>query len=155
MHAVHGRCKSCPRRRREVAATAPHHGPRARRHGRCILSGMPQKLLQWVGALFLVGLLAFQSRGMVLRTQPYAQAVLGAVACLLAPLLTLLSLASAGHQPVVGIGTIWQIAVMAGGGAVFTPALFGMLDWTARSLSYQPSPDTSFRPDREIKRSRQ
>ena len=43
---------------------------------------------------------------------------------------------------------------MTAGGAVATPIMFEFFDWCQRALGYQPRTETSFRPDREIRRDR-
>jgi hypothetical protein len=43
---------------------------------------------------------------------------------------------------------------MTAGGAVATPFIFALMDKCNRALGYQPTQETSFRPDREIKRGR-
>ena len=46
------------------------------------------------------------------------------------PLLTILLLLTAGKQPLLGWGTIWQWLVMTAGGAVATPFVFALFDWS-------------------------
>ena len=70
------------------------------------------------------------------------------------PLLTVLSLIWAGAEPLLGWWSLWQWFVMALGGAVLTPLCFFLFNWFNRAFSYQPQAETSFRPDREIKRDR-
>jgi len=43
---------------------------------------------------------------------------------------------------------------MALGGAAATPLCFRVVDRLQRAFTYQKQPETSFRPDREIKRDR-
>ncbi|MBI3192454.1 MAG: hypothetical protein HYZ36_07300, partial [Pedosphaera parvula] len=76
--------------------------------------------------LFLVGLVIFHKRDLILRDVVFAQAVVGFVASALAPLLTVILLLSAGHRPLIGWGSLWQWLVMAAGGAVCAP-LFHLL----------------------------
>src|SRR5213083_3073008 len=59
-----------------------------------------------------------------------------------------------GAEPLLGWGSLWQWLVMALGGAVATPLCFRVFDRFQRAFTYQKRPETSFRPDREIKRDR-
>ena len=60
----------------------------------------------------------------------------------------------AGAEPLLSWRSLWQWLVMAVGGAASTPVLFYLFDRFIRAFSYRPPPETSFRPDREIKRDR-
>ena len=68
--------------------------------------------------------------------------------------MTLLLLLTTGHRPLLGWGTLWQLAVMSAGGALATPMGFVVLDWLRASLAPDPPGETSVRPDREIHRGR-
>jgi hypothetical protein len=57
-------------------------------------------------------------------------------------------------KPLLGWFSIWQWLVMAVGGALATPVWFWIFDRLLFALSYRPVNETSFRPDREIKRGR-
>ncbi len=104
--------------------------------------------------LFAIGFLIFGGRDLVLREQPYAQFAFGLAASATAPLLTLLLLFGAGENPLVGWRSLWQWVVMALGGAVVTPAFTVLFNGFHRAFSYQRPGQSSFRPDREIKRGR-
>jgi len=104
--------------------------------------------------LFAVGLAIFWRRELILRDQPYAQFVLGLGASATAPLLTVLLLLTAGHQPLLGWGSLWQWLVMSLGGAIATPLFFLLFGWFERALGHDRVSETSFRPDREIRRGR-
>ena len=104
--------------------------------------------------LFIIGFAIHYCRDLILREQLYAQVVLGAAASAAAPLFTLLSLFGAGAEPLVNWWSLWQWLVMACGGAAFTPVFFRLFDRLNRAFNYQPLPESSFRPDREIKRGR-
>ena len=104
--------------------------------------------------LLVIGLVIHCCRELILREQLYAQFMLGLAASALAPLLTVLSLIGAGTDPSLGWWSIWQWLVMAVGGAAFTPVCFHLFDRFNRAFNYQPQVQTSFRPDREIKRGR-
>jgi hypothetical protein len=94
-------------------------------------------------------------RELILREVPFAQFVLGAVASAAAPALCVLLLLTGGQEPLLGWGTIWQWLVMTAGGAMATPIVFEFFNWCHKALGYQPRTETSFRPDREIRRGRQ
>lgn len=104
--------------------------------------------------LFAVGFLIYPRRGLILREEFYARFVLGTAASAVVPLLTLLLLLSMRETPLLGWGTVWQWLVMSVGGGLMTPALFWMFDTLTRALSYLPVAESSFRPDREIRRGR-
>ena len=102
----------------------------------------------------VIGWPVYLRRDLILRDLPFAQIVLGAVASAAAPALTMLLLLSGGRQLLIGWGTIWQWIVMTAAGAVATPFVFSLMDAGNRALGYQEHHETSFRPDREIQRSR-
>ncbi len=102
--------------------------------------------------LFAVGFVIWLQRELILRELPFAQLVLGAIASAIAPVLSVLVLLTIGQQPLLGWGSIWQWLVMTAGGAVATPVIFVLFDWCHDALGYQPRTETSFRPDREIRR---
>jgi rod shape-determining protein MreD len=104
--------------------------------------------------LFVVGLSAYAARDLILREQTFAQAILGLAACTLSPILTLLVLLTLGYNPLVGWGTLWQLLVMSVGGAIVTPVLFEVFGWLERTLTHSRPVQSSFRPDREIRRGR-
>jgi rod shape-determining protein MreD len=104
--------------------------------------------------LFLAGLALHIRRELILRDQPFAQFVLGAAAGAAVPALTLLLLLTGGFSPLVGWGSLWQIIVMSLGCGMMTPLVFSAFDLCQRALSYRPVTQTSFRPDRDIRRGR-
>jgi rod shape-determining protein MreD len=104
--------------------------------------------------LFAVGCLIWLRRELILRDQVFAQLVLGAAASAIAPLLTVLLLLTAGQTPLLGWGSLWQWLVMSVGGCLATPLCFALFGWFNRTLGYQPVPESSFRPDREMRRGR-
>ncbi|MDB6067550.1 MAG: Rod shape-determining protein MreD [Pedosphaera sp.] len=104
--------------------------------------------------LFIAGFLIYARRGLILREQYFAQLVLGLSASALIPLLTLLLLLSTHSTPLLGWGTIWQWLVMSLGGALLTPVCFRLFDSLSHGLNYRPVVESSFRPDREIRRGR-
>ena len=104
--------------------------------------------------LFLVGLLIYAKRDLILREQPFAQLVLGLAASAFVPLVVMLMLLTTGHTPLLGWGTLWQWVVMSAGGALITPLVFGLFSRLNQGLLYARQTQTSFRPDREIRRGR-
>jgi hypothetical protein len=105
--------------------------------------------------LFLSGLGIYASRDLILRDQIFAQLVLGFLASLLSPVLSLVYLLTTGHEPLFGWGTLWQLLVMSIGGALATPVCFEIFGLLHRMLgSRGPASQSSFRPDREIRRGR-
>lgn len=104
--------------------------------------------------LFVIGLTIFVKRELILRDQTFAQLVLGLAASAAAPPLTLLVLLSTGNTPLLGWGTLWQWIVMATGGALATPVCFELFGWLHRTLVHGGAVQSSFRPDREIRRGR-
>jgi rod shape-determining protein MreD len=104
--------------------------------------------------LGVVGFLIYLQRDLILREMSFAQLVLGTVASAVVPALSVLLLLSGGKQPLIGWGSIWQWIVMTAGGAAATPLVFGLFDRCHHALGYQPRTETSFRPDREIRRGR-
>lgn len=104
--------------------------------------------------LFVIGLLIYASRELILRDQTFAQVVLGFAASAAAPLLTLVLLLTAGHKPLLGWGTLWQWTVVSAGGAAATPVWFGIFDFLNSAFVHGAPVQSSFRPDREIRRGR-
>jgi rod shape-determining protein MreD len=104
--------------------------------------------------LFAVGFPVWLQRDLILRELPFAQLVLCAGASAVVPLLSLLFLLTAGRELLLGWGTLWQLIVLTAGGAAAAPLIFLLFDWCNRVLGYQPYTETSFRPDREIRRDR-
>jgi cell shape-determining protein MreD len=102
--------------------------------------------------LFIVGLVIHVKRDLMVRNQTFAQAVLGCVASVVVPLLTLLVLLTTRHTPLLGWGTLWQFVVMSVGGAIATPIFFEFFGWLDRTLVHPRAEQSSFRPDREIRR---
>jgi rod shape-determining protein MreD len=104
--------------------------------------------------LFVVGLVIFLQRELILRELSFAQIVIGTIASAVVPVLTVLLLLTVGRTPLLGWGSLWQWLVMTASGAVATPIIFALFNWLNRALGYQPRTETSFRPDREIRRGR-
>jgi hypothetical protein len=104
--------------------------------------------------LFATGFVMHLWRDLILRDQAFAQMVLGLAAGLAVPVFELLLLLTTGRPPRLGLGTLWQLLVMSLGSGLATPVIFSVLDWTQKTLVHSPMVETSFRPDREIRRGR-
>jgi cell shape-determining protein MreD len=104
--------------------------------------------------LFAIGLAIYLNRDLILRDQTFAQLILGLGASAAVPVLTLLLLLTMGTSPLLGWGTLWQLVVLAVGGAIATPVCFELFGWLQRTLAHRRATETSFRPDREIRRGR-
>jgi len=104
--------------------------------------------------LIAVGVVIYGGRELILRDQRFAQLVLGLAASTAVPALTLIILMTTGHKPLLGWGTLWQLAVMGVGGALVTPPCFHLFARLERALVHSRAPETSFRADREIRRGR-
>jgi len=104
--------------------------------------------------LLVIGLLIYRSRDLLMREHVYAQVVLGLMAGAAQPLGTLFILLNKGATPLLGWFSLWQWLVMTAGAGAATPICFKLFDRLRRALEYQPVTQTSFRPDREIKRGR-
>jgi len=104
--------------------------------------------------LCAVGFLISWKSELILRDQVYAQLVLGLFASASVPLLTLLLLLTSGHPPLLGWATWWQWLVLSAGGTLATPLWFRLLARLEHGLNYRRTEETSFRPDREIRRGR-
>jgi rod shape-determining protein MreD len=104
--------------------------------------------------LFLVGFIIYKGRDLILREQPYARLVFGMVGSAAAPLMTVLLLWTGGYRPLVGWGSLWHWLVLAVGGGLLTPVCFWLFDRVNSALAYRRPSDSTFRPDREIKRGR-
>jgi cell shape-determining protein MreD len=104
--------------------------------------------------LFAVGMGIRSFEALLLRDLPYAQVLLGTAAGVLVPLLTLAILLTLGLNPALGWATYWQLAVMGASGGLITPLLVHVFVRVDRALNYPAMVESSFRPDREIKRGR-
>jgi cell shape-determining protein MreD len=104
--------------------------------------------------LLLIGLAAQQGREWVASDHFPARFCMGAAASALQPLLVLFILLNIGQPPILGWKSLWQWVLMTLGGGLFTPVCFALFTRFHKALDYQPVSQTSFRPDREIKRGR-
>jgi cell shape-determining protein MreD len=104
--------------------------------------------------LFAIGFTIHLQRDLILRDQTFAQLVLGLGASAAVPVMTLLLLLTMGRTPSLGWGTLWQLVVLSVGGAIATPFCFWIFGWLHRTLVHHGDAQSSFRPDREIRRGR-
>jgi len=104
--------------------------------------------------LFVVGLLIQRSRDLILREQPFAQFVLGTTGSAAVSLGTVLLIMNTHLQPLIGWFSLWQWVVLSLVGGAITPVWFQCFDWLETALTYRPQGESSFRPDRQIKRGR-
>jgi len=104
--------------------------------------------------LFLAAWLIQNQRHVILRDQTYAQFWLGAGTGLFVPLGTLALMRLNDQQPLTGWATLWHLFVGAVFNGLMCPACFRLFDRLRRTFDYEPVPESSFRPDREIKRGR-
>ena len=103
---------------------------------------------------FLVALVVYLYRTLILGDQAYAQFILGAAGSAAVPILSLLLLLLIGSRPLFGWGSLIQLVLFAAVGGILTPLLFRLFEWMNRALNYQRVPEQPFRADREIKRGR-
>ncbi len=104
--------------------------------------------------LFLVGVVIFRYRTLLLRDLPYAQFMLGLLASALVPAFTLITLLTLDRNPIFGWSSLWHWFVLTFFGGILTPLCFSFFDRLNRSLSYQRVHENNFRDDRQIKRGR-
>ncbi len=104
--------------------------------------------------LLVVGCVIFINREIILRQSATAQFILGVAASALCPVGTLFLLLNSGSAPLLGWKSVWQWAVAAAVGGALTPMCFTLFDRIHRAFDYPPATQTTFRPDREIKRGR-
>jgi len=104
--------------------------------------------------LLVAGVAIYANRDLILRDETFARIVMGLFASIAVPGVTLLLLLTTARQPLLGWGTLWQFLVMGVGGALATPVLFELFDWLHRLLGPARPSESSFRPDREIRRGR-
>ena len=105
-------------------------------------------------SLTLSALLAIRLRGVVLRDQALAQAVLGGIVSALHPAAHLILLWIFGPRPPMGWETLAHIGVLGLCGAGFAPLCFLLLDRLETALTYERKPFSRFRSEVEIKRGR-
>jgi rod shape-determining protein MreD len=103
-------------------------------------------------ALALIGLGASRFRELLLSDQFITHWVLGVLASAFAPLISLLVLNLAAVEPLVGLASLWQWAVMIAGGGLATPLWFKFFNRLDDASRFKEMPESAFRPDRQIAR---
>jgi hypothetical protein len=104
--------------------------------------------------LFLVGLVIWLKRTLLLQQQRYVQFLLGLAAGAIVPVLCVLLLIAMDAQPLIGWSSLWQWFIVTVGSGLLTPVCFRMFDRLHSALDYPAMAEPSFRSDREIKRGR-
>lgn len=104
--------------------------------------------------LFLVGLVLWRQRDLLLREMDYAQLFLGAAASAVVPLLTLGLVLTKGLAPDLGWHSLWQGVVLTVTGGVATPLLFRLMRRVETAFLHPPMPVPPYRTDRDILRGR-
>jgi len=107
-----------------------------------------------IAPLMITGMVVLHFRELVLREQLSAQLILGITAGAAVPVMVVLLLLTLGEQPLLGLGSLWQLLVMSLGSGIVTPIVFRVFDLLEHWLNYQPMPETTFQHNREMKRGR-
>jgi cell shape-determining protein MreD len=104
--------------------------------------------------LLLAGAGVFVRREVLLRRSVTAQFILGLAASAVWQLGTLFLLLNVGQTPLLGWNGVWQLAVGIVAGGALTPVCFALFEGLHRAFDYPVAQQTTFRPDREMKRGR-
>jgi rod shape-determining protein MreD len=103
-------------------------------------------------AYAVIGLSASRFRELLLSEQFITHWVLGLIASAVAPLIEIVLLKLAGMEPLIGLGSIWQWAIMIAGGGLATPVWFKFFNLLDDASRFKELPESAFRPDRQIAR---
>jgi rod shape-determining protein MreD len=101
-----------------------------------------------------IGFAASRYRELLLSEQFTTHWVLGLVASGIAPIISYGLLRLSGMNPLIGVGSLWQWAIMTAGGGLVTPLWFKVFSRLDEALRYKEIPESTFRPDRQIARGR-
>ncbi len=125
--------------------------------------------------LTVLGVLLHRRREVFLKNSTWAQMLLGGASALavsaasVALLFVLWPLVAGGGPPSsfmperregladlpsLDWGTLWQLVVVAVGGAIGAPVIFRVFRWVEKTFHYPLIRPTAYRPDREIQRRR-
>jgi len=104
--------------------------------------------------LAAVGLGASRFRELLLSEQFITHWILGVIASALAPIIALIVLNLCSLQPLVGLGSLWQWAIMTAGGGFITPLWFKFFNRLDDASRFKEMPELAFRPDRQMERGR-
>ena len=107
-----------------------------------------------IAPLFAVGFILQLRRHLILRDQMYAQFWLGLSSGVAVPLATLMLLELGSTHLIRGPFSLIQILILGLLNGAVCPVVFRVFDAIRRAFDYPVLPETSFRPDREIKRGR-
>ncbi|HOW66881.1 MAG TPA: hypothetical protein P5186_11760 [Candidatus Paceibacterota bacterium] len=104
--------------------------------------------------LLSVGAALHRQRELIVHQDASVQCLLGMAATGAAFMVELAAQVILGYQPLMGWITWWQGVGVAVGGGLATPFWFRLIPFLDTSFGYSRMSQTSFRPDREIKRGR-
>ncbi len=104
--------------------------------------------------LFVVGFLVHARQHLILRDQVYAQVWLGIGAGWAVPLGTQTLLSMVRPEPISGWPTLWHLVFGAALNGAMCPLCFVLFGRLRDAFDYRPVVESSFRPDRQIKRGR-
>lgn len=104
--------------------------------------------------MFAAGFLIHTRQHLILRDQLFAQFWLGLGTGFCLPLATLALLSLGQAPPITGAATFGHLLLSAVGNGLMCPACFRLFDALRRTFEYRPVAESSFRPDRQIKRGR-
>ena len=107
-----------------------------------------------VVTLAALGFAASRYRELLLSEQFTTHWVLGLIASGIAPIISYALLRLSGMNPLIGVGSLWQWAIMTAGGGLVTPLWFKIFSRLDEALRYKEIPESTFRPDRQIARGR-
>ena len=88
--------------------------------------------------LFTLGMLVHLNTRKISHHHIGSRFTLGAIAGALVPILTLSLLLLSGHQPMIGLYSLWQWAVGIIGSGLFALGFFPLLEWLNRTMEEQP-----------------
>lgn len=88
--------------------------------------------------LFLLGMLVHLNIKSISHHHIGSRFALGAIAGALVPILILCLLLLSGHQPMIGLYSLWQYAMSIIGSGLFALSFFPLLEWLNRNMEEQP-----------------
>jgi hypothetical protein len=114
----------------------------------------PMKIGTSIIPLFTLAYVMHVRRHLILRNEAYARVSLGFGGGLFVPVATLAILTLSDRPILSGWSTLWQIGANGVFNALMCPVCFGIFDWLEKTFGDPPAVESSFRPDRQIKRGR-
>ena len=121
--------------------------------GLCLDSLSANRLGVSLLPLFACAFATHARQHLILREQAYARFWLGLGAGMAVPLLTR-ALLTFGPRPPLGDALGWDLVLSGAVNAIACPLCFAAFDRVRDLFEYKPIAESSFRPDRELKRSR-